>query len=408
AARAEGRTRLNEVEAKAVLTAYGVPVVPTLLARTIGEVDDACANLAPPYALKLVSPDLVHKSDLGGVALDLPTIGAVIEAARAMRDRFQAERPEIRVTGFAVESMAAGGGHELIVGLARDPVFGPVLMFGAGGTAVEVIADRALGLPPLTDDLARSMIARTRVSRLLNGYRHQPPADIAAIAGVLDAISAMAVDLPDIVELDINPLKADANGVLALDARMVITPVQAVESPLVIAPPPSGWETDLVTQGGLKVHVRPTRPEDQTALAAFFAALSPEDLRHRFLASLKTVDDERLSLIAQVDFRRAVSFVALGPAAEGDILATALLVGEPGADRAEAAISVRSDLKGLGLGWSLLDHTLAYARAVGIHVVESIEAVDNQGALRLESEMGFEVRAAPGDFGLRVAERALD
>lgn len=406
-ARAEGRTRLNEVEAKTVLSAYGIPVAPTLMARTIDEVDDACANLAPPYALKIISPDVIHKSDIGGVALNLSTIGATISAARTMRDRFHAAMPHLRLTGFAVESMAPAGGHELIIGLARDPVFGPVILFGAGGTAVEVLADKALGLPPLTDDLARAMIAKTRVSRLLAGYRDQPAADLTAIAHVLDAISAMAVDLPDILELDINPLRADAKGVLALDARIVITPVQALESPLVIAPPPSGWDVTLKTKGGLSAHVRPVWPEDQGALSDFFAALTPEDLRHRFLTSLKTVDEERLSLIAQVDFRRAISFVALDPDT-GEMLATALLAGGPHADRAEVAISVRSDLKGMGLGWSMLQHTLAYAKAVGVKVVESIEAADNDGALRLENEMGFTVRAAADDFGLRVAERVLD
>jgi len=406
-ARAEGRTRLNEVEAKAVLTAYGVPVAPTLMARTIDEVDDACANLAPPYALKIISPDVIHKSDVGGVVLNLSTIGATISAARTLRDRLQAARPDLRISGFAVETMIPPAGHELIVGLARDPVFGPVVLFGAGGVAVEVLADKALGLPPLTDDLARAMIARTRISRLLAGYRDQPPADLAAIARILDAVSAMAVDLPDILELDINPLRADAHGVVALDARIVITPAQALESPLVIAPPPSGWDVTLTTRGGLTARVRPVWPEDQAALADFFAALTPEDLRHRFLSSLKTVDEERLSLIAQVDFRRAISFVALDPDT-AEILATALLAGGPHADRAEVAISVRSDLKGMGLGWSMLQHTLAYAKAVGVKVVESIEAADNDDALRLENEMGFTVRAAADDFSLRVAERVLD
>ena len=406
-ARAEGRTRLNEIEAKAVLGAYGVPVMPTLFARSIDEVDDACANLSPPYALKLVSPDVTHKSDVGGVALNLPTIGAAIGAARAMRDRLQQQHPDVRISGFAVESMAAAGGHELIVGLSRDPTFGPVVLFGAGGTAVEVLADRSLGLPPLTDDLARDMIARTRVAKLLAGYRNRPAADLTAIAHAIEAISTMAVDLPDIVELDINPLRADASGVVALDARIVITASQELNSPLVIAPPPSGWDADLTTKGGLKVRIRPAWPEDQRDLGVFFEALTPEDLRHRFLTSIKTVDEERLSLIAQVDFRRAASFVALD-SATGAILAVALLAGAPKADRAEVAVSVRSDLKGRGLGWSLLEHTLAYAKAVGIRVVESFEAADNDEALKLEREMGFAVRPVADDFGLRVAERALD
>lgn len=406
-ARAEGRTLLHEIEAKAVLTAYGVPVAPTILATTIDEVDAACRTLAPPYVLKVVSRDITHKSDVGGVALNLPTIGATVTAAREMRARLAQTRPDAEITGFAVETMAPSGGHELIVGLSRDPVFGPVVLFGAGGKAVEVLDDKALGLPPLTDDLSHAMIARTRVSRLLGGYRDEPAADLTAIAGVLDAISAMAVDLPDIVELDVNPLRADPRGVLALDARIVVTAQQAVESPLVIAPPPSGWDVLARTQGGLDVRMRPATPDDHADLSAFFARLSAEDLRHRFLTSLKTVDAERLALMTQNDFRRAITFLSCD-GADGSILAAAMLAGGPDTERAEVAVSVRSDLKGMGLSWSLLEHTLAYARAVGVKVVESIEAADNLAALDLEREMGFTVRSLPDDHGLRLAERALD
>lgn len=224
AARAEGRTLLNEVEAKALLSAYGVATVPTRLAATVHDVAEICAGLPPPYAVKIVSPQIVHKSDVGGVALDLADAQAASVAAATMAEHIAQACPDAVITGFAVETMIPPGrAHELIVGLAQDATFGPVLMVGAGGKAVEVLKDRALGLPPLDGDLAHAMIARTRISRLLAGYRDEPPADVAGVAATLEALSAIAVDLPDIVELDINPLRVDAHGVLALDARIVIT-----------------------------------------------------------------------------------------------------------------------------------------------------------------------------------------
>lgn len=237
AARSEGRTLLNEVEAKTLLSAYGVATVPTRLAAGIEDIAALCAELAPPYAVKIVSPQIVHKSDVGGVVLDLATAEAAITAATEMRAHIAEILPEAKITGFAVGTMIPPGrAHELIVGLSQDATFGPILMVGAGGKAVEVLRDRALGLPPLDSERARAMISKTRISRLLAGYRDEPPADIAGVVGVIEALSAIAVDLPDVAELDINPLRVDADSVLALDARVVITQEPSPPSGLVIQP----------------------------------------------------------------------------------------------------------------------------------------------------------------------------
>ncbi len=236
-ARSQGRTLLNEIEAKDLLGAYGVTTVPTRLAATAQEVAGVCAELAPPYAVKIVSPQISHKSDVGGVALDLPDARAAAAAAEAMAARVAAASPDATITGFAVQTMIPPGrAHELIVGLALDATFGPVLMVGAGGKAVEVLKDHALGLPPLDGDQARAMIARTRISRLLAGYRDEPRADIDGVVATLEALSAIATDLPDVVELDINPLRVDANGVMALDARIVISQESGLASRLVLPP----------------------------------------------------------------------------------------------------------------------------------------------------------------------------
>lgn len=235
AARAEGRSLLNEIEAKALLDAFGVSTVPTRLAAAPAEVRAACAGLAPPYAVKIVSPQIVHKSDVGGVVLNLPDAQAAVDAAEAIAARVARTCPDAVITGFAVQTMVAPGrAHEVIVGLAPDPTFGPVLMVGAGGKAVEVIRDHALGLPPLNGAAALAMLSRTRISRLLAGYRDEPAADIAGIVATLEALSAIATELPEVLELDINPLRVDAEGVMALDARVVISLEPAPASRLVL------------------------------------------------------------------------------------------------------------------------------------------------------------------------------
>lgn len=406
AARAQGRTQLTEVEAKALLELYGVPTVETRFAPHIDAVALACEGLSAPYAVKIVSPQIVHKSDVGGVALNLPDAAAASQAAARIQAAVALAAPMATIAGFSVQTMAPPGGHQLIVGLAQDPTFGPVVLVGAGGKAVEVLADRALGLPPLDARLARNMIDHTRISRLLAGYRDEPPAAIDSVVGALEAVSAIAVDLPDVMELDINPLRVDASGALALDARIIIA-AEPAASRLAIAPPPMEWSADLTTRAGLGLHVRPVRPDDEAIVADFFAKLSPEDLRMRFLSPVRRLDGERLALITQVDYRRTITFLAFD-AADGVLVATAMLAGGPDPERAEVALSVASDLKSQGIGWTLLEHTMRYARARGLKVLQSVESADNLAALRLEGEMGFKACVSPEDMGLRVVERRLD
>jgi acetyltransferase len=397
-ARSEHRTMLHSVEARAVLAAYGIPTVAARLARDPAAVAAACQTLTGPFALKIVSPDLAHKTDVGGVALDLPDAAAAVAAAQAMLQRIAHEHPEACVIGFEVEPMVrAPHAIELLVGLADDPVFGPVVTVGAGGEAVELLADRALELPPLDDALARDMIARTRVSRLLAGYRHVPPADLDAVVRVINAVSAIAVDLPDIVELDINPLLVHAGGAVALDYRIRIAGTPQA-SRLAIRPVPTEWAADLVTRSGLALHVRPVEPTDERALAELFEHVAPEDLRFRFLSGLREVGRDRLVAMTQVDYRRTINFLAFA----GDTLvATAMLARDPALTRAELAVSVRADRKGQGVSWTLVDHVLRYARAEGIETIESVESIDNHAALSLEREMGFET-VAGDEAGERI------
>lgn len=404
--RAEGRTALSEIEAKQLLTAYGISVVPTRLASNVEAVRGACEGLDGPYAVKIVSPDITHKSDVGGVALDLADADAAVDAARMMAERIARNHPQAKITGFAVEKMIVRHhAHELIVGIADDPTFGPVLMVGAGGKAVEVLRDKALGLPPLDDDLARAMIAKTRVARLLAGYRDEPAADVGAVARVLTALSAMAADLPELLELDINPLLVDAKGVVALDARVRITRHPVARPRMAIRPWPVEWCADLTTRSGYAFHVRPVRPDDETALGEYFTHVAPEDLRFRFLTGLRVLDRERLAAMTQIDYRRRISFLAFEQ--DGTILAEATLATDPDGERAEVALSIRSDHKRRGISWSLLEHALRYARAHGIRTVESVESADNDAAIELEREMGFTSTLCPDDPTLRIVRMDL-
>lgn len=406
-ARGAGRTLLSEIESKDLLGCYGIPVAATNCAPSIETIESACVGLKPPYAVKILSPDITHKSDVGGVALNLRDHEAASAAARAMEHAIQKSHPRARLTGFAVQEMVDWPqAHELLAGIATDATFGPILMVGSGGTAVEVIDDKAIALPPIDHAQAEELIGATRISRLLAGYRAVPPARIDAVAGVLDALSAMTVDLPDIVELDINPLLASAQGVIALDARVCIAAEPQTIARLSIRPSPMQWATNLVTRGGLRFHVRPVRADDERRLATFFTRVSPEDLRFRFLTGLSHVDQDMLAMMARVDYRRTISFLAFDEAGT-DIIATAMLATDADRYRAEIALATRADMKGKGVSWALFEHVLSYAKAEGIAVVEAIECADHEAAIRMEREMGFVTVPDPDDPTMRIVRRTL-
>jgi len=407
AARAEGRTQLSEIEAKDLLAAYSIATARTRFAAGPASVEATCVSLRAPYAVKIVSPDITHKSDVGGVALDLPTPVAAAAAAKRMQSRIARELPQARIAGFAVEEMIARPhAYELLAGIATDATFGPLLMIGAGGTAVEILADRALALPPIDHADARALIERTAISRRLAGYRNVPAADVESVAQVLDALSAMTVHLPDIVELDINPLLVDAEGAIALDARISISPEPQAASRLAIRPAPTHWSADLVTHSGMKIFVRPVRADDEPLLADFFARVAPEDLRFRFHYGLARVEHDQLAMMTRVDYRRTISFLAFD-AERGEVIATAMLAAEADRTRAELALATRADMKHSGVSWTLLQHVLNYARSERIGAVEAIECADHDAALRMERELGFTIEADPEDSTLRIARLVL-
>jgi acetyltransferase len=397
-----GAGMLSEPQAKAVFAACGIPVVATRAVATVDEALAAAAAIGYPVALKIVSPDISHKSDIGGVALDLSDSAALVAALATMRARVSAARPAARMAGFSVQAMVhRPGAFELIAGAATDPVFGPVLLFGQGGTTVEVNPDRALGLPPLNMVLAREMVDRTRVARLLAGWRNVRGADIDAVCAVLVKLAQLVADFPQIAELDLNPLLADADGVIALDGRIRLREVAPEENGLdrlAIRPYPDQYER-MLDWHGQPLMVRPIRPEDGAAHLAFFHALDPEDVRLRMFVRQRALQPAQLARLTQIDYDREMAFIATRRGAGGldETLGVARAVADPDNEEAEFAVTVRSDLKGQGLGTLLMHALIDYWRQRGTARIVGTALAENLAVIRLCRRLGFTVSAVPGE-----------
>lgn len=399
----EHRRMLTEPEAKAVAKAYGIPVPETIVARTAKEVERASIGLlkaSGKVAVKLLSKGVSHKSDVGGVVLNIETATAARDAAQGIKRRLQKHAPTASIDGFAVQPMIERkNAIELILGISRDPLFGPVILFGAGGVAVEAMNDTAIALPPLDDVLAGDLIDGTRVGRLLAGFRDRKPADRASIIRALIGLSQMIVDFPCIVAADINPLLADPDGVVALDARIEIDPdmvEQAGPNPaLIIRPYPAELARDVAV-GDRNYYIRPIRPGDAGLYPAFLSKVTGEDFRLRFFSSGKPISDKLLVRLTQLDYDRDMAFVALD-SRNGALCAVARLSSDPEREIAEYAILVRSDLKSHGLGWAMLHRLIDYARQDGLKRIEGAVLRENARMLEMCREVGFELESNPAD-----------
>ena len=400
----EGREILSEVEAKDVLRAYGIPAVATRIADSPENAARLSGEIGFPVALKILSPDVTHKSDVGGVALNLETGDAVREAAQAMEARLRRVHPQGRLRGFTVQPMAQrAGAQELIVGAATDATFGPVILFGEGGTAVEVIADRAVALPPLNMALAREVVSRTRIAKLLAGYRDRPAADQDAICGVLIRTAHLIADIPEIVELDINPLLADASGVIALDARIRIARDRTGGTGrFAIRPYPQELE-EAFSVGRKPVLLRPIRPEDENGLKQLIAQCRQEDLYFRFFGAIRELPRSQLARFTQIDYDREMAFVATR--ADNELLGEVRTVTDPDNEQAEFGILVGSSTQRKGLGHVLLEKMIRYCRARGTKELFGEVLSTNSRMLALAENLQFEHRLPPVDGVVRVSLR---
>ncbi len=408
AALADGRKLLTEPEAKAILRAYRIATVDTRTAADPAEAARIAREFGEPVVLKILSRDISHKSDVGGVRLDLETPEAVEKAAVEMLETTHRRVPGAKIDGFVVETMVhRPTAHELLLGLAEDSVFGPIVLFGAGGTAAEMIRDRAVGLPPLNIVLAREMIARTRIAVLLKGYRDRPPVNLDAIAGALAGLSQLAVEFPEIAEFDINPLLADDKGVIALDARAVVRPAPAnAATRLAIRPYPVELEHIAAISDGSEIFIRPILPEDMPRLVDMLHKSSLDDIRMRFLGHMRNFPPLMAARLSQIDYDREMALVAMPLPNEpdfGSIVGAARLVCDPDNEMAEFAIMVRSDLKGHGLGFHLMTELLAYGRRRGLKQVFGEVLRANTTMLAMAKELGFSTAPTAAPDVLRVS-----
>src|SRR5262249_2429902 len=357
-----GRTWLDPTEITRLLAAYSIPIAPALLARN-GE--EAAAAARPFLAegsgvvVKILSPDIVHKSEVGGVRLNLTSERAVRDAVADILARARAVRPDARITGVTIHPLVLRPkARELIAGIADDPTFGPVIVFGRGGTAVEVIGDKARA-PRVDPGAAGQMSGPPRVPRLLKASPDVPAADVDAIALLLVKLAQLAADLPELRELDLNPVLADQNGLIAVDARIAVASVEAARRGppghprFAIRPYPKEWERRTELRDGAKILARPVRPEDEPLYGPFFAAVTQQDLRLRFFAPVKEFGHAFIARFTQIDYARAMAFIAIEESS-GNMLGVVRLHADANYERGEYAILVRSDLKRRGLAYLLM------------------------------------------------------
>ncbi len=389
---AEG-VMLDEPQSKAVLAAYGIPTVKTHVVRTPAEAAAKARAIGFPVALKILAEGITHKSDVGGVDLFLGSMETVERAAKTMLRTVATRAPAGRILGFTVQAMVVRPGSvEAIIGAAIDPVFGPVILFGQGGIAVETIMDREIALPPLNMPLARELISRTRISRLMRGGRGQPGVDMDSLCLTLVRVSQMIVDIPEIMEMDVNPLLIDATGVLALDARIRI----AAYGPdgagrLAIRPYPKGLEETFALRSGRRVLLRPIRPEDEPEHYNFIAKLTPQDIRFRFFGMVRELPHSEMARFTQIDYDREMAFIATAADPDGkwETLGVVRTATDPDNERAEFAIVVRSDLGAQGLGHRLLEKMIDYCRARGTRRIVGQIMIDNARMRDLARNLGF-------------------
>ncbi len=414
AARAEGRTILTEFESKQVLSAYAIPITETRIARSVEEAVAAAREIGYPVVVKLYSHTITHKTDVGGVQLNLADADAVRRAYGAIQEAVAARRGAEHFEGVTVQPMINYSGYELIVGSSIDPQFGPVLLFGMGGQLVEVFQDRALGLPPLNTTLARRMMERTKIYTALRGVRGRQPIDLAALEQLLVRFSQLVVEQRWIKEIDINPLLASPERLIALDARVVLHDPATPEADLprlAIRPYPRRYVANWTAKDDTPLIIRPIRPEDEPLMVQFHATLSEQTVYARYFAPLglsERTTHERLVRICFNDYDREIALVAecQPPGGERQIVAVGRLSKRHVAGQAEFAILVADHCQRLGIGTELLRRLVQVARAEKLEWICAEMQADNVGMQRVAEKVGFSLVPVPG-AGLVRAELRL-
>ncbi len=399
----ENREILTEAETKQILDHYNIPVVKTMIARTADEAVIHASQIGYPVVLKILSPQVIHKTDAGGVALGINSDTGIREAFDTIVRRVKEYNPEAQIQGVTVQRMIRAKGYELILGARTDPLFGPVVMFGRGGIDVELYRDVSIGLPPLNQTLARRMIEDTKVYQLLKGYRDLPPANIVLLEEIMVRFSQMLVDFPQIREIEINPLLIDQKEAFALDARAVIDKerVFAKFEPyahLVISPYPEKYKTFWKLRNGRTVLLRPIKPEDEPMWLEMLRNASEETIRYRFFETMKVpLAHEFSARYTNIDYDREIAVVAeLEEDGQRKMLGAVRLFVEPDGKTGEIVFAVTDPWQGQGLGLKLVDYIIEISKDKNLETIHAVMLQDNYRAIGLMKEMGFNLEF-PGD-----------
>ena len=408
----EHRKVLTEMESKALLSAFHIPVAKTMVAHSPNEALLIAQQLGFPVAMKINSHDISHKSDVGGVMLNLRNAQEVRAAYQHIVDNVQRNQPSARIDGISIEPMIVkSGGRELMIGVTTDPVFGPVITFGAGGTTVEIMGDRAVALPPLNNFLVKDLIQGTRISKMLGKFRNMAAADMDALEEVLLRVSEMVCELPLIKEMDINPLILDENGALAADARIVVEFVQPSAdrySHMAIYPYPTQLVSRWQLADGTDITIRPIRPEDAQLVQKFVHDLSDETKYFRFMNSLQELTESMLVRFTQIDYSREMALVAVTEENAQEIqLGVARYAINPDGETCEFALVVADNITGKGLGNKLMTSLMDAARDKGLKVIEGEVLNNNHNMLKLMNRLGFTMHGSEDDPAIMKVSKVL-
>jgi acetyltransferase len=385
---------LTELESKAILSAYGIPVNPTVAAASAAEAARAAKELGYPVAMKVNSPDISHKSEVGGVRFNLKNEKEVQAAYHQLMEDVRAREPRAAILGVTVQTQEPEADCDLILGSKRDPDFGPLILFGQGGILAEVLEDWAVDLPPLNLLLARRLIQKTRIYRVLQGYRNIPPANMDLLAEIVVRVSQLVTDFPEIVELDINPLMFTGGRLVAVDARMVVEPSD-VPAPrhLIISPYPNQYESYWMLRDGTPIILRPVKPEDEPLVEQLLKNCSEETIYFRYFRLIKKWTHDMLIRFTQNDYDREIGLMAIGqPPGPEVMMGVGRMVMDPDRDSAEFAVIVADPWQGKGLGPKLLERVIDIARENGVRLLYGEVLAQNQPMLEMVRRLGFTLK----------------
>ncbi|MDY7036984.1 MAG: bifunctional acetate--CoA ligase family protein/GNAT family N-acetyltransferase, partial [Thermodesulfobacteriota bacterium] len=404
----EGSSLLNEIESKAVLMAYGIPVNRTKVAKSRAQAAHLAEEIGYPVAMKVYARDIIHKTDAGGVKLNLRTEDDVRKAFSDIMANAGSYDPDAYITGVTIQPMIRQADYELILGSKMDPDFGPVILFGMGGIMTEILKDHAISLPPLNRLLARRLMESTLVNKMLKGYRNRPGVNPEMIEEILIRISHLVTDFPEVAELDINPLIIAKNQAYAVDARIFIktSPISAPHH-LVISPYPNQYEMTANTKGGLKIFIRPIKPEDAPLLVDLFHSLSKQSVYYRFFSPLKSLPPDMLSRFTQIDYDRDMALMALDDnLQEEKALGVARLMTNPGGADPEFAVLVGDPWQGKGIGALLMERLIAIAEERNLESIKGLVLAENTHMLALAKKLGFHISRVPKDNCYNIIKKS--